>query len=62
MKENKKGKGYAVAKSAPLLKVLFLFYFFAISGLMENPFVGKKLKSEHPSKMHQRLDRQVEFG
>ena len=22
-------------------------------GLIENPFVGKKLKSEHPSKMHQ---------
>ena len=23
------------------------------SGLMENPLVGKKLKSQHPSKMHQ---------
>ena len=39
---------FSVAFCSPAKSLTF-------SGLMENPLVGKKLKSQHPSKMHQRF-------
>ena len=39
-----------VAKSAPLLMFFCVFFVLTFSSFMENPLVGKRLKSKHPAR------------